>query len=38
MHLMNENVTEEDVDHLLAETDTDKDGQINYEEFIRMLM
>lgn len=38
MKLMGENLTEQDVDNLLNESDTDKDGQINYEEFIRMLL
>ena len=35
---MGENLSEADLDKLLNESDTDKDGQINYEEFIRMLL
>lgn len=38
MKLMGENLSETDLDNLLNESDTDKDGQINYEEFIRMLL
>lgn len=34
MQLMGENVTEAYVDHLLSETDTDRDGKISYEEFL----
>ena len=38
MKLMGENLSEADLDKLLNDSDTDKDGQINYEEFIRMLL
>lgn len=38
MELMGEQLTDADLDKLLALTDTDLDGQINYEEFIRMLL
>jgi len=38
MKLMGESLTEADLDKLLMDSDTDKDGQINYEEFIRMLL
>ncbi|KAI1286662.1 Calcium-binding protein E63-1 [Halotydeus destructor] len=38
MKLMGENMSEFDLDVLLNQTDVDKDGQINYEEFITMLL
>lgn len=38
MSFLGENLTEADVDNLIMKADIDKDGQINYEEFIQALM
>ena len=37
-HLLNVNVTDEEVEELVREGDHDRDGYINYEEFVRMMM
>lgn len=36
--IMGENLSESDIDDLLNLADVDKDGQINYEEFIQILL
>ena len=33
-----EKLTDEDVDEIIREADIDGDGQINYEEFVRLMM
>ncbi|RWS08896.1 hypothetical protein B4U79_05571, partial [Dinothrombium tinctorium] len=38
LNMMGETLTESDIDFLLNESDIDKDGRIDYEEFIRMLL
>jgi len=38
MQLMGETITDRDLDQLLSATDIDKDGKINYEEFIKILL
>lgn len=38
MSFLGENLTEADIDDLIMKADTDKDGQINYEEFLQALM
>jgi len=38
MQLMGETLSDSDLDELLKATDLDKDGKINYEEFIKMLL
>ena len=35
---MDESITERDLDELLKTTDHDRDGKINYEEFIKTLL
>ena len=35
---LGEKLTDEEVDKRLRETDVDGDGQINYEEFVKMMM
>ena len=35
---LSERLTDEEVDAMIAEADVDSDGQINYEEFIQMMM
>merc|ERR1712164_62009 len=40
-HLMTnlgEKLTDEEVDEMIREADVDGDGQINYEEFVKMMM
>ena len=32
-----EKFTDEEVDGLIAQADTDGDGQVNYEEFVKMM-
>lgn len=31
-------LTDEEVDEMIREADVDGDGQINYEEFVKMMM
>ena len=38
MQIMGETLTDRDLDELLRTTDHDKDGKINYEEFIKTLL
>lgn len=38
MQIMGESLTDSDIDELLRMTDLDKDGRIDYEEFIKMLL
>ncbi|XP_055325212.1 calcium-binding protein E63-1 isoform X4 [Sitodiplosis mosellana] len=38
MEMMQENVTETQVNEMLQLADLDKDGKINYEEFVRLLL
>ena len=38
MMTMGEKMSEEEVDEMIEAADTEQDGQINYEEFVRMLM
>jgi calmodulin len=35
---LGEKLTEEEVELMIKEADTDGDGQVNYEEFVRMMM
>merc|ERR1712146_314179 len=35
---MSEKLTDEEVDEMIREADVDGDGQINYEEFVKMMM
>ena len=37
MQLIGENMTDKDLDELLRTSDLDKDGKINYEDFIKIL-
>eukprot|EP00397_Hematodinium_sp_SG-2012_P047181 GEMP01053551.1.p1 GENE.GEMP01053551.1~~GEMP01053551.1.p1 ORF type:complete len:154 (+),score=43.85 GEMP01053551.1:319-780(+) len=38
MNNVGETLTDEEVDEMVTEADLDGDGQINYEEFVRMMM
>jgi calmodulin len=41
MHVMSdlgEDLTDEKVNQIISEADTDGDGQINYEEFVQVIM
>ena len=33
-----EKLTEEEVDEMIREADVDQDGQINYDEFVKMMV
>merc|ERR1712174_176935 len=35
---LGEKLTDEEVDEMIGEADIDGDGQINYEEFVKMMM
>ena len=35
---LGEKLTDEEVDDMIREVDVDGDGQVNYEEFVRMMM
>lgn len=38
MVTLGEKLTDEEVDQMIREADLDGDGQVNYEEFVRMMM
>lgn len=38
MTSLGEKMTEEEVDEMIREADVDGDGQINYQEFIKMMV
>ncbi len=38
MSNIGESITDEEIDAMIQEADTDNDGQINYHEFIRMML
>ncbi|KAK1257459.1 hypothetical protein QJS04_geneDACA023082 [Acorus gramineus] len=35
---LGEKLTDEEVDEMIREADVDGDGQVNYEEFVRMML
>lgn len=35
---LGEKLSDEEVEQMIREADTDGDGQVNYEEFVRMMM
>ena len=37
MNHLGENLTDEEVDEMIRETDIDGDGQVSYEEFVTMM-
>ena len=38
MFNLGENMTDEEIDEMIRQADIDGDGQINYEEFVKMIM
>ena len=38
MKKLGEKMTDKDIDDMIKEADLDKDGKVNYEEFIRIMM
>lgn len=38
MMTIGEKLTDEEVEQMIREADMDGDGQVNYEEFVRMMM
>jgi calmodulin len=38
MTTLGEKLSDEEVDEMIREADIDGDGQINYEEFVKMMM
>jgi calmodulin len=36
--IIGEKLSEEEVDEMIREADVDGDGQINYEEFVKMMV
>jgi len=38
MTSLGEKLSDEEVDEMIKEADTDNDGQINYHEFVKMMM
>uniref|UniRef100_A0A3Q3J6Z9 EF-hand domain-containing protein n=1 Tax=Monopterus albus TaxID=43700 RepID=A0A3Q3J6Z9_MONAL len=37
LHLTGETVTEEDIDEMFGESDSNKDGKIDFDEFLKMM-
>ena len=37
LHKMGEKFTDEEIEHLIREADLDRDGEINYREFKRVI-
>ena len=35
---LGEKLTDEEVDEMIREADVDGDGEVNYEEFVKMMM
>ena len=38
MNSLGENLTPEEIEEMIKEADLDNDGQIDYEEFVKMMM